>query len=207
MSMTEKELFELEDTIKLVNIINGNNFSEAQLKFMLDCFHSGISVSSLEVIACPEFAISQMGLIIYALYIIKLPKDIVSKYANPDIEYNVLAVIFEDLSNNVPTETIDDYVQLYFKSGAESVFKTREKLLRHKQSKSQVQETDNQLEKYNYFIAYSYMDECDEIAFDNCFMDLTRKIKSKNDINQLQSKIADKYALDSVTIINYIINE
>lgn len=201
MSITREELSRIEELLKLTDAIGIKDLTDKQWKFIFDKFiKEGVSISSIKLAADPEFTLEQMETIIYALETLKLPREVVSRYCISYIESDIMKTIFDDLKNGVPSSTVEKYTIEFINDeyNKSSLTTARSRLLKN---------PFDPVSLKSYFIAYSYMDKYNEIAFGNCFMDLNRKIKSRKDINELQDRIADRYNLDNVTIINYILSE
>ena len=199
--MTNEELNRIEELLKLIDIIGDKDLTDKQWKFIFDKhIKEEVPISSIKLAANPEFTLEQMETIIYALETLKLPKEVVSRYCISYIESDIMKTIFDDLKNGVPSSTVEQYTIEFVNDGynKSSLTAARSRLLKN---------PFDPVSLKLYFIAYSYEDDWGEVAFGNCFMDLNRKIKSKKDINELQDKIADRYNLDNVTIINYILSE
>jgi hypothetical protein len=205
MSITREELNMIEELLRVTDTIGNKDLTNKQWKFIFDkSINDHVSIDSIKLIANPGFNLEQMEMIIYALETLILPKHNITRYCIPDIESEIMKIIFDDLSNGVPVTFIDKCIMEYLGSGKdnECFYAIRGKLLKNPFDTDNTNNTNT----YAYFIAYSY-EEIGGALFGNCFMDLNRKIKSRKDINELQDKIADKYDLDNVTIINYFINE
>lgn len=59
------------------------------------------------------------------------------------------------------------------------------------------------VKNYKYFVAYSYIDDGENIRFDNCFTTVKCKLHYTSILESLTKELEAKYNRNNLTIINF----
>jgi len=59
------------------------------------------------------------------------------------------------------------------------------------------------LGKCKYFISYAYQGNKNELGFSNCFVTVSKKIKSNDVLLEIEKAIVESKGVDNVVIINF----